>query len=116
MTPPLAPRRFSWAVAGRLARGLAVAFMLVWVVGLVAWPERHRDAGRVCVTPGWGFVFEDDGGCRRVNCAGPCDFAAEHLPEGRKYTWSVIRRKVPGAFRVTSRDASLSLLPDLLGM
>ena len=41
MTPPRAPRRLSWAIAGRLVRGVAVAFMLVWIVGLVAWPERH---------------------------------------------------------------------------
>ena len=38
---PRAPRRLSWAIAGRLARGVAVAFMLVWLVALVAWPERQ---------------------------------------------------------------------------
>ena len=42
MTPPHAPRRLTWAIAGRLARGLAIAFMLVWLVALVAWPERRE--------------------------------------------------------------------------
>ena len=53
MTQPRARRRFSWAIAGRLARGVAVAFMLVWLVGLVAWPERHGHC-MSCLTRSWG--------------------------------------------------------------
>ena len=31
----------TWAVAGRLCRRSLLALVLVWLVALVAWPERH---------------------------------------------------------------------------
>ena len=37
---PRAPRRVPWAIAGRLGERAFVAFMLVWLVALVAWPAR----------------------------------------------------------------------------
>ena len=58
MTPPRAPRRLSWAIAGRLARGVAVAFILVSLVALVAWPESHSVSagGTIRMSFGSGLV------------------------------------------------------------
>ena len=93
MTQPRAPRRFSWAIAGRLVRGVAVAFMLVWLVALVAWPERH--VYFVSVSP-HGFVNPIEG-------SGP----------GRL----VLVGGKPATFRKRDRDISvlLDLLAELLG-
>ena len=87
MTPPLAPRRVSWAIAGRVVRGVAVAFMLVWLVALVAWPVR------------WRFEV----------------YVGSHWAEGG---WLVMPapRAVAGDGCRWRLDASLSLLPELLGM
>ena len=57
MTPPRAPRRLSWAIAGRLTRGVAVAFMLVWLAALIAWPESHMLIGVFRKHDGWPWLY-----------------------------------------------------------
>ena len=89
MTPPLAPRRVSWAIAGRLVRAGAAAFMLVLLVALVAWPERHapcRQCEVIRSLLSLGYLSSSDG----TPTSRPCNHC--------------------------QRDASLSLLPDVLGM
>ncbi len=93
MTPPRAPRRVSWAIAGRLLRGVAIAFMLVWLAALVAWPCR-----RLIEVP---VVSEGDVVWLRVS-AKYFDLADPTFVEGRNYHWC--------------HNAPLSLLPHLLGM
>ena len=88
MTPPRAPRRFSWAIAGRVAGRVFAGFMLVWLVALVAWPEKHViDYNQISVVKSGMFVPMPRNGERRPLQPPPL-----------------------------TRNASLSLLPDLLGM
>ncbi len=102
LTPPLAPRRFSWAVAGRLVHGAAVAFMLVSLVALVAWPESRHHRLR-CQLEGLNALLEREW-------------------EGRPGAWLASPRCDPLREQIEEwptecyRDASLALLPDLLGM
>ena len=102
MTPPRAPRRVSWAIAGRLLRGVAVAFMLVGLVALVAWPVRTdsfyvrpRHLGQLLAEGQW------------VNPAGERVFDPDDDAEDGE-CWLM-----PIYYR---RDASLSFLAELLGM
>ncbi len=123
----------------RVVRGVAVAFMLVWLVALVAWPERQDLRARYVqeqrgviahVVSKAGFCWED----------GTWQWGAYHfwnvrellesLPPGR-YWWETTTQtwfptpldgSMPGPRRrvtttdVYARNASLALLPDLLGM
>ena len=91
---------------GRCARWAFTGFMLVWLVALVAWPEVWRTE----------MVPE-------LVCD-PVDLHSAVLRDGR--TVRIVRSHVwvhwtgvEGPMRgrdVTYRNASLSLLPDLLGM
>ncbi len=40
-SPPRRPSRLTWPVFSRLPGRLLAALARVWVVALVAWPERH---------------------------------------------------------------------------
>ncbi len=41
MTPPRRPSRLTWPVLSRLLGRVLAGLALVWVVALVAWPEKH---------------------------------------------------------------------------
>ncbi len=117
MTPPRAPRRLSWAIAGRVARGVAVAFVLVWLLNLVVWP----------VTLGWcpNCVLARDWRKRALLA-----LASEHKKPPSRDHDELIERYLEGLRELNQtiypcedpevdcpiRRVSLSLLPDLLGM
>ena len=98
MTPPLAPRRLSWAIAGRVAGKVLQGFMLALLVALVAWPERH---GRRTIT--W---YTSDGSTMEI----------EFRCEGELTSVMTVPQRTGHVRWVLDRNADLSLLPDLLGM
>ena len=113
MTPPRAPRRLSWAIAGRVAGKALQGFMLVLLVALVAWPERREYSGLWTLdgeesNESWGLTaYELRRGCWH-------EVALDSAPPFR-HPPIMCRRGAMVRFWM-HRDASLSLLPDLLGM
>ena len=99
---PLAPRRLTWAIAGRVVGKALQGFMLVLLVALVAWPESRHHRLR-CQLEGLEALLEREW-------------------EGRPGAWLASPRCDPLREQIEEwptecyRDASLSLLPDLLGM
>ena len=64
MTPPRAPRRLSWAIAGRLAGRAFAGVVLVWMVGLVAWPVQRIPCKRCEFARDMSQLDGDAGGWR----------------------------------------------------
>ena len=163
-SPPRAPRRLSWAIAGRVAGKALQGLTLVLLVALVAWPERHVRLGVVYPELRWGLLRRYPPGYEPprpspgpglISCGqfaafldqvpqlpfflSPCDEPAEllrraHVPPELIYvvwtsppsasTLDRVHRDPPNpstcdelvSVEIRARDASLSLLPDLLGM
>ena len=113
-----APRRLTWAIAGRLVRGVAVAFALVWLAGLVAWPAVEGWCEDCILGRAWRRVTH-------ILLAREREKPPSHERDTRveffeKDLREVIRATVHPCQHpdreCPTREASLSLLPDLLGM
>ena len=84
LTQPSAPRLLSWAVAGKLVRGAVLAFMLVWLAGMVAWPESHF-RWRYLAPGTAGLLYPLVGGASGGVCVVPWDGGAA-APSDRNVT------------------------------
>ena len=103
---------------------MAVAFTLVWLVALIAWPERHT---AVALFQSGNVLSEARDKEGRVIC-GMLRYrtlAEFVLQRGEPRRSFYVRPLEPGwetmrdflqLQRVMRRDSSLSLLPDLLGL
>ena len=120
---------------GRCARWAITGFMLVWLVGLVAWPERgelrargvHEQSGETDYVSKTG-IHHEDGTWQWRHHFSTVRELLESLPPGRyrwettTQTWFPTAGSMSGPRRrvittdVYARNASLSLLPDLLGL
>ena len=103
--PPRKPGRLTWAVAGRLCGRAVIAFTLLWVVALVAWPAVWRYSGR---TRAIGLEHPSDIAAALVSYRahqglGHVPFVVRQMP-GMAYDWHIF-----------DRDASLRVLVEALG-
>ena len=109
MTPPRAPNRLSWAVAGRLAGRVFAGFMLVLLAALLAWPEEHSHSIRCQLERLYARMeaFAPSRSSFRIPRCDPRRGPIEESP----LPWLARRWRTE-----CYRDASLSLLPELLGL